>query len=409
MYRKLLSANLFTGHQLLKNNKQVLIAQENGTINALVPIEEAGDDIEQIDGLLCPGFVNAHCHLELSQMKGVIPEKTGMVGFIFDVMGKRKMIDDSMKITDNNSNPPTVIRQPSSFMSEADKNMWANGIQAVGDICNTVNSLSTKQNSHIYYHNFIEVSGFVPAGADGRFAQAKAVSEAFNHQFSRHQTSITPHSPYSVSKDLFAKIADEEPKIISVHNQESQAENDFIFNKTGDLLKLYAALGVDISFFNPAYKSSLQYMLPMLSQNAQKLFVHNCFTTQEDLNILSAIRQSSSTIIFCLCPNANLYIGNPLPNVEMLIQSGFQLCLGTDSLASNHQLSILEEIKTLQQFFPKVTTESLLQMATINGAKALQTEEKFGSFDKGKTPGILQINGFENGQFTKKAIVQRIA
>lgn len=391
MYRKLLSANLFTGHQLLQNNKWVLIVQEDGTIEDLVSIEEAGDDIETITGLLCPGFINAHCHLELSHLKGIVPEKIGMVNFVLDVMGKRANADTRWA------------------MQDADRSMWVNGIQAVGDICNTVDSILPKNDSPIYYHNFIEVSGFVPASADARFAQAKKVSEAFYRQFSRSQTSVTPHSPYSVSKELFEKITKENPAIISVHNQESQAETDFMYEKSGELLKLYEALGIDISFFNPVKKTSLQYMLPMLPKNAQKIFVHNCFTSQGDIKYLSDNQQLRVSNFFCLCPNANLYIGNPLPNVEMLARSGFQLCLGTDSLASNHQLSILEEMKTLQNFFSNLSAESLLQMATINGAKALKTEYKFGSFDKGKKPGILQIVGFENGMFTKKATLQRIA
>lgn len=391
MYRKLLADNLFTGHQLIQNNKWVLITHEDGTIEGLVSIGEAGDDIETVEGLICPGFINAHCHLELSHLKGIIPEKTGMVDFVLHVMGKR------------------ANACAKSLIDEADTQMWANGIQAVGDICNTAGSIATKQDSPIYYHNFIEVSGFVPAGADARFAQAKAVSEAFNHQFSRHQTSVTPHSPYSVSKDLFAKIAAESPAIVSIHNQESQAESDFIYNKTGDLLKIYQTLGIDISFFDPIQKSSLQYMFGMLPKNAQKIFVHNCCTNQQDVKFLFGNQQLGISNFFCLCPNANIYIGNPLPNVEMLMLNGVQICLGTDSLASNHQLSILEEIKTLQQFYPDINAESLLKMATTNGAKALKVDEKFGIFSKGKKPGILQISGFENGTVTKKAILHRIA
>lgn len=391
MFRKFLADNLFTGHDLLTNNQLVLIVNTNGTIEGLVPFADVGDDIETIEGLLSPGFINAHCHLELSHLKGIIPEKTGMVDFIFGVLGNRAIIDNDH-----------------TAKMEADANMWANGIQAVGDICNTADTVSTKQKSPIFYHNFIEVSGFAPTLADARFAHGLAIKQAFNHHFPVGQTTITPHAPYSVSTDLFKKIANENPAIISVHNQECQAEDDFINTKSGDMLRLYETIGIDISFFAPQHKSSLQYMLPLLPKAAQKLWVHNCFTTQNDIDVLTANHQPSSANFFCLCPNANLYINNPLPNMEMLTHSGFQLCFGTDSLASNHQLSILEEMKTLQHFNPNITTETMLQWATINGAKALRLDHQFGSFMPGKTSGVIEINGLVNNNTLNNATIKRI-
>src|SRR6185437_3156496 len=100
-------------------------------------------------------------------------------------------------------------------------------------------------------------------------------------------------------------------------------------------------------------------------------------------------------ISFCLCPNANLYIENALPPVRLFLNNNCNIVLGTDSLASNHQLDILAEIKTIAKKFPEIKTETLLKWATINGAKALQMENEFGSFDKGKKPGVVLIENTE--------------
>ena len=90
------------------------------------------------------------------------------------------------------------------------------------------------------------------------------------------------------------------------------------------------------------------------------------------------------------------------------MNGNYPIVIGTDSLASNHQLSVLEELNTLQHFFPKVGLQELLQWATLNGAKALQLEEMLGSFEKGKTPGILLITETKNNLVTIRSNVERL-
>jgi len=90
-----------------------------------------------------------------------------------------------------------------------------------------------------------------------------------------------------------------------------------------------------------------------------------------------------------MCPNANLYINDQLPAIDLFIKHNCEIVLGTDSLASNHHLSILEEIKTIRERFPNIAADQLLQWATINGAKALQIDKLLGSFEPGKQPGVI--------------------
>ncbi len=94
-YHKFNASQLFTGKEMLDENF-VLIVQDSIMIETIVRVDEAGDDIEKLNGILCPGFINAHCHLELSHVKGLIPEHTGLVDFILQVISKRQTDTDQI-------------------------------------------------------------------------------------------------------------------------------------------------------------------------------------------------------------------------------------------------------------------------------------------------------------------------
>lgn len=406
MYRKFTSPYIFTGYKLLPAG-HVLITDDKGVIADIVTVKDAGDGIEYQEGILCPGFINAHCHLELSHLKGRIPEKTGLVEFVFKI------------ITERHFEEAEIV----SAIEIAESEMLKNGIVAVGDICNTVHTIAQKKRQQLRYHTFIEVAGFVPAGAQVRFDAALETCNQFNviaqpqiannkQQTTNHQppTSIVPHAPYSVSPELF-QLINTHPgnNLLTIHNQETVAEEQFFKERSGDFLKLYEKLNVDISFFKASGKSSLQSWWSNFTKGQSLILVHDVTTTKEDIEwIQQPTTNHKPPTYFCLCPNANLYITNQLPDVNMLMQEQCNIVLGTDSLASNHQLSILEEMKTLQMHFPQIETTSLLQWATINGAKALQMEDTLGSFEKGKQPGVVLIEGIKDGQLINTTSSKRI-
>ena len=117
------------------------------------------------------------------------------------------------------------------------------------------------------------------------------------------------------------------------------------------------------------------------------IILRNLFDKYQQLGLVF----ESSNLYFCLCPNANVYISNKLPDINLFVRNQCNIVLGTDSLASNDQLSILEEINTLQKAYPDLSLSEMLKWATSNGAKALKIDDKYGSFEKGKTPGVVLI------------------
>ncbi|MFT3909931.1 MAG: amidohydrolase family protein [Ferruginibacter sp.] len=390
MYRKFKGERVFTGHEFLQGN-MVLITTESGEIIDMVDEANAGESVETFKGILCPGFINSHCHLELSHLKGFIPKKTGLVDFVFKIVTERHFAEEAIL----------------SAIETAENEMIRNGIVAVGDICNNGLTISQKTKGNLLYRNFIEASGFPPPVSEQRFQRSV---DFFNtYQAVLPFNSIVPHAPYSVSPGLFRLINDfPDNNILTIHNQEIAAENELFKNKKGDFLRMYEKMNIDISFFKPSGKTSLQTYLPYLNKLHSLILVHNVCTSDEDIQFAnSASSTQHSAFYYCLCPNANLYISNTLPDVNMFIKHNCNIVLGTDSLASNDQLSILEEIKTVNKNFPGIELETMLQWATINGAKALGCEKMYGSFEKGKKPGVVLIKSSNDKQLDN-AVAERI-
>ena len=341
-----------------------------GEIQQVLTSDEAKNlDIVQFKGAIVPGFINTHCHLELSHMLGQIPEKTGLVEFVQQIIKNRQ--SDATQI------------EPA--MQTADHQMFENGIVAVGDIANQIASKKIKEKSEIHYHTFIEALGFNPERAGAIMDSLREIKQGFEPL----PASIVPHAPYTVSPQLFELISQEAEKanaFISVHNQETVDENAFFGSKTGGFLKLYEFLGMDISFFEPTNKTSLKTWLPYIKKQ-KALLVHNTVSSRADIEFA---KQNNPNLYWCLCPQANLYIENTLPDVDLLMEEDVKITLGTDSLASNHQLNILTEMLTLQQY-KKVGFEQLLQWATINGAEFLELDNQLGTIEIGKRPGLNLI------------------
>jgi cytosine/adenosine deaminase-related metal-dependent hydrolase len=362
----------------------------DGTIKEIFTSQEANHkNIQNIiihKGILTPGFVNTHCHLELSHLKGKIAQYTGLPEFVEQVIRQRNLSEEEVL----------------QAMKAADEGMYQDGIAAVGDISNQLISREIKLASPIKYHTFIEILGFNPSRASSILESALNLKKDFNPL----KASIVPHAPYSVSTELFKELANyalTHENLGSIHNQETEEETLFFKDKSGAFLKLYQFLGLDISFFTPSGQSSLQTILPLLSPQ-KTLLVHNTVSSLADVEFAEATHQN---LYWCLCPNANLYIENRLPDVRKLMKAGVKLTLGTDSLASNHSLNIMDEMRTLQQQ-QKIEFSDLLTWATINGAEFLGINDQLGSLEIGKKPGINLINSLKEELWIDSCSVTRL-
>ena len=278
--------------------------------------------------------------------------------------------------------------------------MLLNGIVAAGDICNNILTLPQKKKQRLAYYNFIEASGWLPSISEMRFERSLNIYNEFQNAKCKMQNAIVPHAPYSVSDELWKLIIPYfENKVVSIHNQETSFEDELFLEGTGDLVRMYELMNINNSHFIPAKKSSLQNYFSRLSKAASLLLVHNTFIKQADIDFAKNNITDDQQLSFCICANANQYIENTMPPIQLLVENNCNIVLGTDSLASNHSLNLLDEMKTIQKNFPDISLQQMLQWATLNGAKALQMENTLGSFEKEKKPGVVVIENCLNHDF----------
>lgn len=378
-YRKFRATQLFDGYRFRENS--VLITDSSGKIIDLVHEDDAGDAVEYLEGILTPGLINAHCHLELSHLKNVIPPHTGLIEFLCSVVTKRdfprEMIDQAIR--------------------DAEQEMYDNGIVAVGDIGNTADTASVKSTSRIRWQNFVEVLSMTDEKADQELGHYQSVAQMMTDSLTLsvipYRTSLVPHAPYTISPSTFRQLNDlTEGQVISMHNQEHPAEDVLYQTGGGDYLKLFKVFGLQHSPFPVTGKSSIRSVLPHFNKGQQIFLVHNTFMPKEDIEWANDYASENNiSLIYCLCPSANSYIENRLPDVRLFQSLDCHLVLGTDSYSSNWQLSIAEEIRLLNDQL-KISIEDLLRMATLNGALALRWEDVLGSFEKGKLPGLVLLS-----------------
>ena len=318
------------------------------------------DKLEIFSGVLCPGFINTHCHLELSHLLGFAEEKKGLLDFIKVIKKRNKFTKDQIKLS----------------IDTAEQQMIKNGIVAVGDICNTNDTIDQKQKRNLHYYNFIEVFTIHEDKINDEIKKSTYLRDQFRRIDCR--STIVPHSLYAVPPDLMIKILDaidHKDNIICIHNQETKEENQLFQSKNGRLFKWLNKMRATSSIWDQ--RNSHKLIFRKFSKKIKMLLVHNTFTKKQDL-----IEAYYST-----CPKANLYIEDSLPDYSIFDVN--KLCVGTDSLASNNSLSILEELFVIQES-SNFDLNTLLKIGCHNGAKALGFDF-LGTFEKNKTPGVNLI------------------
>ncbi len=346
-------------------------------------------DVEYYEGIITPGFVNTHNHLEYSYVKGLIKPYQGLPGFIKSIV----------QIKQN-------VRADLNAIIQADREMYDLGTAAVGDQTNTLITKGVKKHSKIYYHSFIELYEAISEinSPETDFRHGKAYLAAFDNQ-----GSVSPHAPYSVDPELLKLIAQEafvRRLPISIHNQETESELDMFMYGRGALYDIFHKT-LHPQTWIPTGSSSLEWFLPFFRDSHNLLLVHNTYTRPKDIIFAQSMH---SRLYWTMCPGSNLYIENRLPHIPWFQKMNCQICLGTDSYASNTSLSILREMQILQEHF-EVDFNELLQWATINGARALNIDHIFGSIKPGKNPGLVLLEGMNPDKpiITDKVKIKRLA
>ena len=351
---------------------------------------------EHYEGIICPGFINTHCHLELSHLRSQVSEKTGMTGFIKELIGKRSTFSEL---------------EIQVAIADAEAEMIKNGIVAVGDISNNDSTFHLKEKGNLFYHTFIEIFNMDSTKAKETFEAGKKLSIKLSTLNFELSNSIVPHAPYTMSIELLNLInnyAGENNSILTIHNQESEGESELFISNSGVMFDTFKAMGVDAKLMRKTGKNSLQSTLPYLNKAQKLLLVHNTFTSKEDIHWAKNLTSNIQNLFWCTCPNANMFIENKLPDYNLFMEEKVNVTIGTDSLASNWNLSILDEIKTIVKHYPHIPLETVLTWATKNGADFLGFDQ-LGTIEKGKKPGLNLLKNVDGIRITEKTEVIKLS
>ena len=365
--------------------------ENDGTI---ISVGECPDGEEVLSGALVPGFVNGHCHVELSHLHKKFRKGTGMAGFIDQINELRDWAGNDVK---------------AKLVKEWMDKMWKDGVSAMADISNDESSFAVKKDHPMYTRTFLEVFGSEPEMCEGVMKDVTALNVIAD------QTGIdaapTPHSCYTMSPQLLSASAASglERGFISYHSQESQEEEDLLLSGSGAMYENRKRSGMSTPPVTG--ESSLKYFIDRLADAKRPpydehiLLVHNVCLSQDDINAAKSVMKN---VYWAVCPLSNIFIHNALPPVPLMRENGLKVIVGTDSLSSNDDLDIVKELYCLHANFPEVSMNQLLEWACLNGAQFLKKDE-LGSLAPGKRPGVVLITDIDaEGNLTADSRSERI-
>ena len=367
----------------------------DGTVTKVGECPDPGKEEVFYEGAVVPGFVNSHCHVELSYMWKLFRKGTGMAGFIDQINALRDTKPLEEKIDD--------IRRWMGIM-------WDRGVSAMADISNCDDSFVVKKASPMYTRTFLEVFGTEPEDCSSVMESVMKLKD--NADGMGLDATPTPHACYTMSPELLSAVSAEGLKtgFLSFHSEETWEEEDMIRYGRGPMWDNRKAAGMSVP---PVMgESSLKYFIDRLEKarpapfDEHILLVHEVCMDQEGID---AVKKVMRHPFIALCPLSNLFIHNELPQVQLMRSNGLKLTVGTDSLSSNDDLDMVRELFCLQENFEGIGMEELLKWACLNGAEFLGKEDVLGSVEVGKRPGLVHIDNLDGqGRLTGSSKSERI-
>lgn len=372
MMKKFSAQYIFDGKKLLQN--AILEVGDDGRIVSLTSDALNTREVNSLQmhsGIILPGLINMHQHLELAALQGAIPQGIGLPDFIKGMADLRS----SGTLHDAGLEKSRAL----------DAIMYAQGIQAVLDISNTVDTIEIKKTSQIYYHTMLEIFGVRPVDASTIWSSAQQMLTCFSK--SGLAAGISPHSLYALSQLLFNKLQLKPEALYSVHFMESVHEKEWLQKGSGKLGMLLQEKSEVLS--QPKFHYLISWLRD-IAKASRLVMVHNTCVDREIVELLFD-NLNRQELYFCLCPQSNMYIENTLPNLDLLRKSGANIVIGTDSLASNSSTFFIDELKLLQRFNSNLSVVEMLTWSTSNAAGALGLSYLLGSFVPNSKPGVVLL------------------
>jgi aminodeoxyfutalosine deaminase len=367
---------------ILHRAKYVLMHPDLLLENAAVSISEDGQ-ILQVDSwhrvhsvsaakvvdwgpaILIPGLINAHAHLELTSLYDRVNDFTSFTDWILKLIRQRQ----------------TWTPENYRFSSEKGAQLsLASGTTLVGDIASSGVGWNAISGNNLRRVVFEEVLSLFPD-------RVEPVLESLNNILDsaevrpRQIHGISPHAPYSTSAELYhrtAELARNQKRLVATHVAETEAELQFLLTGTGEFSDFLTAIGALPGDWMPPKASPIAYLDSLNVLGPSCLLIHCNYLDEESI---LRIAKSRSNVVYC--PRSHSFFDHRNHPVRQLLNSGINVALGTDSLASNHSLSILDEMRHLFANRKDLSPQEIFLAATVNGAIALGFGGMLGRLEPG--------------------------
>lgn len=336
---------------------------------------EAAPPFGRVNAAILPALVNAHTHLELSYMRGLVPPADSFDTWVRALLALRRQFPDPFAAG--------IIHAAGAAIVEA-RNA---GTGVLGDISNTLVTPRLLSDAGMPAHVFHEVLGFNAEDPAGLVRAARSRVEALDVTDGSVHVSVTAHAPYSVSPALFRAVAEHAPDALtSIHLGESPEEIHFLNHGGGPIQAALQSLGVWSSDWTAPRCGPVEYIERFGFLSERLLAVHGVQLSYRELAQLTA---AGATLVSC--PRSNHWVGAGDPPVERFYASGVRVAIGTDSLASVDDLNVFAEIAAIRGLSSSVPARAILESATRIGAEALGFGGEFGTIEPGKRAALLAV------------------
>ncbi len=358
----------------------ILLIEKGRIVETIIGGEVSGglaglakETLDYEAALLLPGFVNAHCHLDLSHLAKQLPTGLSFTEWVDCVIEGRKV-------------PAEQVRAGIEAACDA---LLASGTTSVIDISVDGASYAPLQRRGISGVVCLEALGIDGSKADAAMERVDVIvraiegeAEKFYAVGAQHAAPLrigfSPHAPYSTSGELYQHMfgrAVGEGRVLTTHVAETLDEQQFFRIAQGPIRDFYERRKIPLVGFtgydqSPITEILWEWFAPWLSveqPNHRLVLVHCNYPQGPDLDHLARFKPS---IVYC--PRSHAYFGHEEYPIADLLKTGANLCLGTDSLASNDSLSMLDELRAAREAHPALDAATLFRMATVNGRKALE-------------------------------------
>lgn len=358
-----------------------LLTISNGRIVA-VGENTSGDPPRDIGNVaILPGLVNAHTHLEFSNLPA--PLGTPVMPFTDWI---REVVRQRAEAA-TRGDDPTVSRQAAVNAGLAESR--AVGVTALGEIATPGWPAQPFASPPPAGTVFLELLGLRGERVEPLWQVAAEHLQIAAAQ-SDWRAGLSPHAPYSVNFELFRRVcrlSAESGVPLAMHLAETAEELELLAAHSGPFLELLTDLGAWDAGAIPRGIRPFDY-LRELSTAARALVIHGNYLTDAELTFMAEHRDRMSLIY---CPRTHAYFGYPRYALPKALALGVNVALGTDSRASNPDLSLLAEMRHVARAFPEVSPAEVLRMGTHNGASALGLEREFGSLEPGKRAAFCMV------------------